>query len=65
MSRNGGYLVLGVFFGFVLSQARASEFDAIHGMFSGTDLSLAWVMLTAIIVGHLGMQWVSRKRVTV
>ena len=50
------YLVLGAVFGFALSRVGASEYDLIFGMFTGIDLTLAWVMLAAIVVGHLGMR---------
>ncbi len=50
------YLVLGTAFGFALSRVGASEYDLIFGMFTGIDLTLVWVILTAIVVGHLGMR---------
>jgi len=49
------YLLFGAFFGFALSRVNASHYDLIYGLFSGTDLKLAWVMATAIIVGGAGM----------
>ena len=59
MTKQLSYAGLGIVFGFALSQVRASEFDAIYGMFRGTDLTLAWVMVIAIIIGHLGMRLAS------
>lgn len=50
------FLLLGGIFGFALSRVGASEYDLIYGMFTGTDLTLAWVMIVAIIVGNLGMR---------
>ncbi|MFP4200546.1 MAG: DUF6691 family protein [Clostridia bacterium] len=50
------FLLLGGIFGFALSRVGASEYDLIYGMFTGTDLTLAWVMIMAIAVGHLGMR---------
>ncbi|MFO7942436.1 MAG: DUF6691 family protein [Bacillota bacterium] len=50
------FLLLGGIFGFTLSRVGASEYDLIYGMFTGTDLTLAWVMIAAIIVGHIGMR---------
>ncbi len=56
MGRNTTFLILGTVFGFTLSRVGASEYDLIYGMFTGTDLTLAWVMITAIIIGHFGMR---------
>ena len=53
-------LAFGIFFGFVLSRVGASDFNLISGMFTGSDLKLAGVMITAIIVGAIGMQFVKR-----
>ncbi len=55
MQRKLTFLVLGGIFGFALSRVGASEYDLIYGMFTGTDLTLAWVMITAILIGHVGM----------
>ena len=55
MGRNMTFLFLGGFFGWVLSRTGASEYDLIHGMFAGTDLTLAYLMGSAIVVGALGM----------
>ena len=51
-----GLLGFGILFGFTLSRVGASEFDLIFRMFTGEDLTLAWVMITAILVGFLGMR---------
>lgn len=56
MKRKFCYLGAGMFFGFSLSRVGAAEFDLIWKMFTGEDLKLAWVMLTAIFTGFLGMQ---------
>ena len=56
MGMKAKILLLGMVFGFTLTQVRASEYDMIHGMFVGTDLTIAWVILTAIVVGALGMR---------
>ena len=50
------FLIFGIYFGFVLSRVEASDFNLIYGMFTGADLKLAWVIITAIVVGHLGMR---------
>lgn len=57
MLRKLGFLGCGIFFGFSLSRVGASNYDLIYGLFSGTDLKLAWVIITAIIVGYGGMRW--------
>jgi uncharacterized membrane protein YedE/YeeE len=51
-----GYLLSGAAFGFALSLAGASEYDLIYGMFTGRDLTLAYLMAFAIAVGALGMR---------
>ncbi len=48
---------LGILFGFALTRVGASEYDMIHNMFTGRDLTLAGVMVVAIIVGLLGMRF--------
>ncbi len=55
MGMKAKVLLLGIVFGFTLTQVRASEYDMIYKMFIGTDLTIAWVILTAIVVGFLGM----------
>lgn len=55
MGKKGGFLLFGLYFGFVLSRVGASDYDLILGMFTGRDLTLALVMLTAIVVGGAGM----------
>lgn len=55
MGMKAKVLLLGMVFGFTLTQVRASEYDMIYKMFIGTDLTIAWVILTAIVVGFLGM----------
>jgi len=60
MSKKPGFLLFGIIFGFALSRVGASEYDLIYGMFTGRDLTLAWVMITAILVGAVGMQIIKR-----
>jgi len=43
-------------FGFALSRVRASDYNYIYNMFTGTDLTLALVIVSAIIVGAVGMR---------
>lgn len=55
------YLAFGAAFGFVLSRARASDYDTIIAMFRGRDLHLAGVMAVAIATSALGL-WLVRRR---
>lgn len=56
MAKKIGYLLAGIFFGFVLSRSGASEYNYIHQMFTGENLKLALLMGTAIVTGAIGMQ---------
>lgn len=56
MTKKLGYLLAGIFFGFVLSRSGASEYNYIHYMFTGEDLKLALLMGTAIVTGAIGMK---------
>ncbi len=62
MSKKLGFLGFGTLFGFVLSRVGASEYDLIFGMFTGQDYTLAWVMLTAILVGFIGMRFLQGRK---
>lgn len=62
MNKKIGLFGFGILFGFALSRVGASEFDIIFRMFIGTDLTLAWVMITAILVGFLGMRVLQGQR---
>lgn len=55
MKNRMGYLLTGIFFGFVLSRTGASDYNYIYWMFAGIDLKLALLMGTAIVVGAIGM----------
>ncbi len=48
------FVSFGALFGFILSRAGATDFDAIHGMFLFDDLHLAGVIGVAIAVIVLG-----------
>ncbi len=61
MNQKSALLLFGVFFGFALSRVGAGEYDLIYGMFTATNLKLAWVMITAIITGYIGMRWLASK----
>jgi len=56
MLKNIAFLGAGILFGFALSRVGASDYDLIYHMFSGQNLKLAFVMITAIIVGAIGMK---------
>lgn len=53
-------LLLGTLFGFILSRARATDYDAIAGMFRLQDLHLMGVIGVAIGVNALGL-WLLRR----
>ena len=55
MLKKIGYLLAGIFFGFVLSRSGASDYNFIHRMFTGENLKLALLMATAIVTGAIGM----------
>lgn len=54
------FLVFGTLFGFVLSRARATDYDTIAGMFRLTDLHLMFVIGFAIGTAALGF-WLLRR----
>ncbi len=56
MKKKIAFLCFGIIFGFTLSRVGASEYDLIYTMFTGQNLKLALVILTAIIVGAIGMR---------
>lgn len=60
MDKKIGFLLFGILFGFTLSRVGASEYDLIVGMFIGQDFKLVGVIVTAIIVGAIGMQVLKR-----
>lgn len=53
-------LLFGTLFGFILSRARATDYDAIAGMFRLQDLHLMGVIGVAIGVNALGL-WLVRR----
>jgi len=60
MNKKFGFLLFGILFGFTLSRVGASEYDLIVGMFIGQDYKLVGVIITAIVVGAIGMQVLKR-----
>jgi uncharacterized membrane protein YedE/YeeE len=56
MVKKIGYLLAGIFFGFVLSRSGASDYNFIHWMFTFENMKLALLMGTAIVTGAVGMQ---------
>ncbi len=56
MKKKIAFLCFGIIFGFTLSRVGASEYDLIYTMFTAENLKLALVILTAIIIGAVGMR---------
>ncbi len=54
------FLSAGALFGFLLSQARATDYAAIHGMFKLTDLHLFGVIGVAIATAAAGLALLRR-----
>lgn len=59
---NAVLLLFGIAFGFLLSRARATDYDVIVGMFRFTDFHLMGVMATAIAVAAAGIHLLRRSR---
>lgn len=57
---HGKHIALGALFGFILSRAGATSYDAISGMFRLTDLHLFGVIGLAVAVSAAGF-FVARK----
>ena len=57
--RNFAFLGFGGVFGFALSRVDASNYDLIFNMFTGENLKLAWVIMTAIVIAFAGMRLLS------
>jgi hypothetical protein len=55
-------LLFGAGFGFVLSRARATDYDTITGMFRLRDFYLVGVMGVAIAVAAIGLAVLKRQR---
>ncbi len=62
MGKKIGFLFFGIIFGFTLSRVGASDYDLITRMFGGKDFKIALVILTAIIVGAIGMHFIKRLK---
>jgi len=56
------FILWGTAFGFMLSRAQATDYDAIAGMFAGTNLHLLLVIGGAIAVGAVSYRVVARWR---
>lgn len=56
MGRKLAFLFFGALFGFALSRVGASDYNLIYHMFTGEDLTLAFVMGSAIVIGFIGMR---------
>ncbi len=55
-------LVFGMVFGYILSNAGATDYDVIANMFLLRDFHLMGVMGIAILLAGLGMFWIRRLR---
>jgi uncharacterized membrane protein YedE/YeeE len=55
-------VLFGTLFGFVLSRAGATDYDAIAGMFQLTDLHLLLVIGTAVVSSALGLALIRGRR---
>lgn len=60
MAKNMQYLLFGSIFGFVLSRVGASDYDLIFTMFTGENMKLAYVIITAILTAGAGMAVLKR-----
>lgn len=56
MSKNFKYLLVGAIFGFALSRVGASDYNLIFLMFAGKDFTIAYVILSAIVIAAIGMR---------
>ncbi|MFT7579102.1 MAG: putative membrane protein YedE/YeeE [Myxococcota bacterium] len=61
LTQSLGFLAAGLGFGFILSRAGATDYDAILGMFALTDLHLMGVIGVAVVVAGAGI-WVMKRR---
>ncbi|MCB1114353.1 MAG: YeeE/YedE family protein [Chlamydiia bacterium] len=48
-------LIAGLFFGFLLRKGHVSRFDVIVGQFKLQDFTVVKIMLTAVVVGSIGV----------
>jgi uncharacterized protein len=55
------FVAFGALFGFLLSQARASDYHAIRGMFLLSDLHLFGVIGVAVATAAIGLQLIKRS----
>ena len=58
------YLLLGTFFGFVLSRSGAADYDMIQGMFLFERLQLYGIIGTAVALTAPGLWWLRRRGTT-
>ena len=56
------YLVLGVVFGLLLSLAGATTFDFYAQLFLFQNMQLSRVIMSAVVVGVVGIWWMKRVR---
>ncbi|MFP4154358.1 MAG: DUF6691 family protein [Halothiobacillaceae bacterium] len=63
MRRPWIFLGLGIVFGFVLSRAGATDPQRIAELFLFRDLHLLWVIVSAVVVGAVGIQLIRRLNI--
>jgi hypothetical protein len=56
------FVTAGAVFGFLLSRGRATDYEAILGMFRLTDLHLFGVIGVAVATAAIGLAWLRRSR---
>ena len=59
---NALYLVFGAGFGFILSRARATDYDTIVNLFRLVDFHIAGVIVVAIAVAAAGLSLLRRSQ---
>ncbi|MFN9877692.1 MAG: YeeE/YedE thiosulfate transporter family protein, partial [Planctomycetota bacterium] len=48
-------LVSGIVFGFLLQKGRVAKYEVIVGQFIGRDFTVVKIMVTAVVVGAIGI----------
>lgn len=56
------YLLVGFFFGIVLTKAEAVSWYRIYEMFQFQSFHMYGIIMTAIVVGVIGLQFIKRKQ---
>ena len=59
------YLLVGFFFGIVLTKAEAVSWYRIYEMFQFQSFHMYGIIMTAIFVGVIGVQIIKRKQLNI